>query len=469
MKYFSAALSPTLLMTRAVVALLLFFALPVVTSAQIQNGEFDSLDGWFRFGPVDISITDDSYQGGNACQVINRTVQWHGVAQDVREKFEPGKDYHITSYIKLLGATDKAVQLQIKQTDDRGTRYFMIGEIQANDSEWTLLEAGFNYQSNGPTTELLFIFNASQTNDSEFDFLIDSVDVAEFDWQAAANARIEQFRKRDAELTFVDQDGDETGGLEVQVQQVKHHFGFGSAMSHEIEFNPIYQEFFKRHFNHATMEYQSQWSAIEAERGVENYRLADISVEFARANAIKLKGHALAYPLPFLLPNWLTPLPASEIQSEFDERLTNVGSRYAGQLIGWDVVNEMLEEDGLLEPLGESYRSGAFRRARELDPDAVLSTNEHSLEFSTLKTQRYRKLVEDLVAEGADVGLVGLQSHFFDFVSPKGMDLAVSELAELGIDIYFTEFDITNPDPLERAKGLENFYRYAFSLSLIHI
>ena len=120
------------------VALLVCFAIPVFASAQIQNGEFDSLTGWFPFGPVQMTNSNDAYQGGKAGQIKNRSLQWHGIAQSLLGKIEPGKDYHVTSYIKLLGATDKTVQLQIKRTDDRGTRYFMIGEIRANDSEWTL-------------------------------------------------------------------------------------------------------------------------------------------------------------------------------------------------------------------------------------------------------------------------------------------------------------------------------------------
>ena len=454
------------LLTRACLVLVVCLSLPVMASAQIENGEFDSLTGWNPWGSTNLSISSDSYQGGNACLVENRTQHWQGIAQSLHGDFEPGKDYHVTSYVKLHGSTDKCIQIEIKQTDDRGVRYFKIGEVQANDSEWTLLEAGFNFQSNGPTTELQFIFNASERSDGdwEFDFLVDSVDVAENDWKPAANARIEQFRKRDAQLTFVTPDGREPFGLEVDVQQVRHHFGFGSSLSHDIAYNPIYADFFQQHFNRATVEYFTQWRATEETRGIEDYRIPDISIDFAQANGIKVKGHALAYPLRPFLPDWLLELPPSAVQAELEERVTNITTRYDGQLIGWDVSNEMLEDDWLAETLGGSYRAWMFQRARELSPDAVLSTNEYGMEESTLKTQRYRKLIEDLLAAGADVGEIGLQSHFFHgFVSPKAMEIAVSELAELDIDLYFTEFDITNEDPVERGKGLENFYRYAFS------
>ena len=85
------------------------------------------------------------------------------------------------------------------------------------------------------------------------------------------------------------------------------------------------------------------------------------------------------------------------------------------------------------------------------------------MEDSVLKTKRYKNLIEGLIAEGAEIDEIGIQSHFLHYVSPKGIEIAVSDLAELDIDIYFTEFDFTNVDSAERAKGLENFYRYAFS------
>ena len=251
--------------------------------------------------------------------------------------------------------------------------------------------------------------------------------------------------------------------IEVDVQQVRHHFGFGSCLNHQVVYNSIYRDFFKRHFNRATMEYQSQWKLVEEVRGVEDYRVADFSVDYARANGIKVKGHALAYPLEEFLPEWVLALPASEVQSELEERLLSAASRWDGQLTGWDVSNEMLEVDWLAQTLGDSYRSWMFRRARELSPDAVLSTNEYGVEDSVLKTKRYKNLIEGLIAEGAEIDEIGIQSHFLHYVSPKGIEIAVSDLAELDIDIYFTEFDFTNVDSAERAKGLENFYRYAFS------
>ena len=44
------------------------------------------------------------------------------------------------------------------------------------------------------------------------------------------------------------------------------------------------------------------------------------------------------------------------------------------------------------------------------------------------------------------------------------MELTLAKLTDLGPEIWFTEFDASNPSPNERAKLLETFYRYAFSV-----
>ena len=456
---------PRQLIIRTGVLLCSILLVPVLAHGQLQNGEFNSLNGWFPFGPCNIALSSDAYQGGSAAQVTNRALSWQGIAQSLIGVVEADKDYHITSFVKLLGSTGKAIQLQIKHTDDRGTRFYKIGEIRANDTEWTLLQTGFHFQSNGVTTELDLIFNASELGPGQFDFdyLVDSVQIVENNWQDAAAARIEQFRKRDAELTFVDSTGQPAVELQVDVRQVNHDFGFGSTLNHEIAYNQTYEDFFKEHYERATFEFFTQWRATESVRGVEDYRIADISLDFAEANGIKIKGHALAYPLQEFLPDWLIPLAPNEVQAELEQRVTNVASRYEGRLTGWDVSNEMLEHDWLAQTLGESYRPWIFQRARELCPDAILSTNEFGIEDSVLKAKRYRQLIGDLLDNGAEIDEIGIQSHFLNYVSPKGIEIAIEELAGFGIDFYFSEFDFTNVDDVERAKGLENFYRYAFS------
>ncbi len=470
-------LHPSLLFSSIRVGLaffaLLFLASPA--SAQIiENGGFEgSTTSWDPWGPGQIDLSTDSYEGTNACLVHNRQEHWHGAWQDLQGDLEIGKDYHFTAYVKLADPGSRHVRLEIQQTDDRNNgqpRYTSIGDVVAVDTQWTLLEGGFTLHANGPITELKLIINGTFQDQApagtgEFDFLVDSVVVAENDWRPAADARIALHRKRDVELKFVSQTGNPVANMDVNVQQIKHRFAFGSTLNDAVRTDPIYADFFKQNFEWATIEWFSQWKPTEQVQGVEDYSKADFAIDFAQSNGISVKGHALAYPSTTFLPDWLLSLSPAEVQAELDERIINATNHFGDDLFGWDVSNEMLDEDWLADTLGESYRPAMFQLARQEAPNADLLTNEHSLTNSTIKTQRYYDLIQGLVTDGADVGGIGLQSHFYEgFVSPKGIEIAVSKLSTLGIDIWFTEFDFENPDADVRAENLEDFYRYAFSL-----
>ena len=283
-----------------------------------------------------------------------------------------------------------------------------------------------------------------------------------------------RLRKRDVELNFVGDDGQPVGDIAVDIQQVGHQFAFGSTMRDTFLIDPVFAEFFRQNFEYATVEWFTQWKPIEGTRGVEDYTTADASVAFTRENGIKLRGHALAWGDTRFMPPWLPDLDEAATREEVYQRIDNVVTRYSGQLIHWDVSNEMLNYNFFEENVGPDIRPEMFKRARENDANVKLFTNEYGLTNSQEKTARYRELVTGLQASGADVGGIGMQSHFETYVSPKGMEIALAQLTDLGPEIWFTEFDVGNlnvEDPVveninheERAKQLETFYRYAFSV-----
>lgn len=94
------------------------------------------------------------------------------------------------------------LRIEVVQTDDRGQRFIPIAKVLANDSQWTLLEGGFHLLANGNLDHIAFVIGGDYTDDRLFDYYVDSVTITEYDWEAAANQRIEQFRKRDAVLNF---------------------------------------------------------------------------------------------------------------------------------------------------------------------------------------------------------------------------------------------------------------------------
>lgn len=444
--------------------------LPSNCVGQVLNGEFNdqlaaSPDWWYGHGDCSVVRTSQQANEGQFSALVSqRTQHWNGAGQELNGDLTVGKDYHFQCWVRTKDVPSGVVRIEISQDDDRGTRFFPVAKVLANDQQWTLLEGGFHFMVNGTLNDLRFIVGGDFTDDRTFDFYVDSVTITENDWKAAADQRIEQFRKRDVVIEFKDQDGNPISDIEVDVEQIGHRFAFGSTLNDGFIGFDVYRDFFKQNFEWATIEYYAQWKPVEEVQGVEVYDRADASVEFAEANGIKLRGHSLAWPDPRFVPEWLVGQSAEVHRAEINQRIDNVVSRYAGRLVHWDVVNEMLDHTYYQDAAGPEVRPGMFIRARENDPDVKLFTNEFGLTESGVKSTRYRELVQRLQAAGADVGGIGLQSHFDSNVSPKAMELTLAKLTDLGPEIWFTEFDVSNPDPVQRAELLETFYRYAFSV-----
>ena len=92
-------------------------------------------------------------------------------------------------------------------------------------------------------------------------------------------------------------------------------------------------------------------------------------------------------------------------------------SRYRGRIHTWDVVNEVLRDEGGLRESawyrisGKEYIREAFRTAHEADADARLIINDYNLESSDAKADTMAELVREMIADGIPVHGIGLQMH----------------------------------------------------------
>jgi endo-1,4-beta-xylanase len=128
-----------------------------------------------------------------------------------------------------------------------------------------------------------------------------------------------------------------------------------------------------------------------------------------------------------------------------------VAGRYAGQVVGWDVVNVAVAEDGTgwRDSLW-SQRLGAFehialayRTAREADPHAPLLLNDYNLEYYPRKRATFLKLAERLLASGAPLTGLGTQMHVAADIAPGEITRMIRELAGLGLPIHVSELDVS--------------------------
>ncbi|MCE5327495.1 MAG: endo-1,4-beta-xylanase [Planctomycetaceae bacterium] len=203
-----------------------------------------------------------------------------------------------------------------------------------------------------------------------------------------------------------------------------------------------------REFNLVTPENEMKWAFIRPTRQTWNFAGADRLVAFAEKHKLAIHGHNLLWYAHN--PPWLTAMPWTPAQTQqlMTEHIGTVVGRYRGKIAIWDVVNEEINEQGLLRKslwsrAGTNYLSLAFRTAHEADPKAHLVYNDYGIEEVNRKSDGAYALLKSLKAQGAPVHGVGFQCH----VEGNGPDLEsfarnLQRFADLGLDLHLTEIDV---------------------------
>lgn len=110
--------------------------------------------------------------------------------------------------------------------------------------------------------------------------------------------------------------------------------------------------------------------------------------------------------------------------------------------------------------IGESYIPMAFKMAAAADPTAKLFYNDYNLEYGTEKHAAAIKLVQLVQSAGAKIDGVGFQAHLASETTPSsgplpslaGLTKALQDVADLGVDVAYTELDIRCVTPATSAK-----------------
>ncbi len=193
-----------------------------------------------------------------------------------------------------------------------------------------------------------------------------------------------------------------------------------------------------------------------------NFEPADRLVEFARANNMAIRGHALVWH--FTAPDWFFEGPKEEdpatyralVRQRLEQYITDVVTHFADDIYTWDVVNEVASDtDGQTyrtdSPWYEAFSVGggdgaeyieiAFRAARAADPDARLFINEYLTERPA-KLANLLVIVDDLIAKGVPIDGVGHQLHLNLAANVDTIDAALTAVEQRTLLNHVTELDI---------------------------
>ncbi|AOX04366.1 hypothetical protein BJP34_17445 [Moorena producens PAL-8-15-08-1] len=217
-----------------------------------------------------------------------------------------------------------------------------------------------------------------------------------------------------------------------------------------LEEDDTYQEVLAREFNLVTPENAMKFGRLHPKRDRYDFTNPSTIVNFAQANQMQVYGHTLVWHNS--LPDWLKKKEWSrqELIDILREHIYTVVSRFRGQILVWDVVNEAIENDGSLRKtiwlkgIGPEYIEMAFRWAHQADPQAKLFYNDYKGEELGKKSNAIYALVKDLQQRGVPIHGVGFQMHtsIKRPFNPKKVAANIKRLGELGLEVRITEMDV---------------------------
>jgi endo-1,4-beta-xylanase len=209
-----------------------------------------------------------------------------------------------------------------------------------------------------------------------------------------------------------------------------------------------------------TPEWELKMEYVVQADGGYRFDAPDRIASFAADRGLRLFGHTLVwYAQSSPAFERLAGDPAA-FRDALSAYVTTVVGRYKGRIVGWDVVNEQIADDGsalrdslwsrALGPL--DHIRMAYELAHAADPDAALFLNDYNLESDPKKRASFLRLAEALLKAGAPLHGLGSQTHVAADLPPGAITTAIGDLASLGLKVRISEMDVS----LARAQGLVN-------------
>jgi endo-1,4-beta-xylanase len=209
-----------------------------------------------------------------------------------------------------------------------------------------------------------------------------------------------------------------------------------------------------RHFGSITAENVLKAGPLNPEPGVWNFEPADAFVEFGERHRLFIVGHTLVWhnqtPPWFFQDEAGRPnTPAAQIE-RMRRHIETVAGRYAGRVHAWDVVNEVIDNDGSYRPTawvkavgsGDELVKAAFRFASRYAPGAELYYNDFNA-WRPAKRDGIVRMVKMLQSEGIRIDGVGIQGHWgLNYPKTEYIEAAIDAYAALGVKVMITELDV---------------------------
>lgn len=294
----------------------------------------------------------------------------------------------------------------------------------------------------------------------------------------ALEARIRQHRMGELEVRA-------KPNAAVHVEQLRHEFWFGAALSSRAfggrmsaEDRRRYEETFLANFNAAVTENAVKWASMERRRGHVDYSVVDAMLAWTAEHDIPLRGHNVFWGIPNRVQDWLKQMDDDELRETLKNRATDIARRYRGRFAEYDLNNEMLHANYYEDRLGPGITKDMADWFKQADPDARLYLNDYDI-LTGNRLDDYIKQIRGFLDQGVPVAGIGVQGHLHgESFDPKALQNALDELGKIDLPICITEFNmpgqrsrymkdrdskLTPEQEQAKAKAITEYYRICFA------
>lgn len=239
-------------------------------------------------------------------------------------------------------------------------------------------------------------------------------------------------------------------------ESFKNEFLMGMAINEEISSgkDSVSQNIILKQFNSITPENVMKAERINPKPGVYNFKPADDFVAFGKKHKMFIIGHTLIWhnqtPAWFFQDKNGNPNTKEAQMERMRSHIETIAGRYAGKVQAWDVVNEVLGEDGAYRPTtwvnsignGDTLVKNAFKFASKYAPNTELYYNDFNV-WRPAKRDGIMRMVRMLKKEGIRIDGVGIQGHWgLNYPKKEYIEAAIDSIASLGVKVMITEIDI---------------------------
>ncbi len=236
----------------------------------------------------------------------------------------------------------------------------------------------------------------------------------------------------------------------------KDAFRIGTAVNVQIVAgkDPLAAALVPQHFNTITAENVMKTEEINPKPGVYNFGPADDFVAFGEKHGMFIIGHTLVWhnqtPEWFFQDDQGKPNTREAQIERMRRHIEVVAGRYKGRVHAWDVVNEVIGEDGKYRPTtwvnaigdGDELVRLAFKFTSQYAPDAELYYNDFNA-WRPEKVQGIVRMVKMLQKSGIRIDGIGIQGHWgLNYPSTEHIEAAIDAYAALGVKVMITEIDV---------------------------